>query len=42
MGKGVGYLDLHLLASVYLSEDAFIWTHDRKLAAVVAKLSILH
>ena len=42
MGQGVGYLDLHLLASVYLTEDAVIWTHDRKLAAVAAELSIVH
>ena len=42
MGHGVGYLDLHLLASVILSEDAVIWTRDRKLDAVAAELSIQH
>jgi len=42
MGRGVGYLDLHLLASVHLSDHARIWTRDRKLAAVAAALSISH
>ena len=42
MGQGVGYLDLHLLASVYLSDNAAIWTRDRRLAAVAEGLSILH
>jgi len=42
MGRGVGYLDLHLLASVHLSENARIWTRDRKLAAAAAALSISH
>ncbi len=32
MGKGMGYIDAHLLASVTLTDDASLWTVDRKLA----------
>ena len=30
-GKGIGYVDLHLLASAALSHDAQLWTRDRRL-----------
>jgi predicted nucleic acid-binding protein len=33
-GKGIGYVDVHLLASVALTEGARIWTRDRKLRLV--------
>jgi predicted nucleic acid-binding protein len=33
-GKGVGYVDVHLLASVALTEGAKIWTRDKKLRSV--------
>jgi hypothetical protein len=42
MGRGIGYLDAHLLASALLSDHASLWTHDRKLAAVAAQLSLSH
>jgi predicted nucleic acid-binding protein len=42
MGQGVGFLDVHLLASAQLSENASIWTRDRKLAAAAARLSMSH
>ena len=32
MGRDVGYLDVHLLASAALTE-AWLWTRDRRLAA---------
>jgi len=35
MTRGVGYIDVHLLASVALTEDASLWTLDKKLAALV-------
>jgi len=28
MGKGIGYIDLHLLASTYLSATTQLWTLD--------------
>jgi predicted nucleic acid-binding protein len=34
-GKGIGYIDAHLLASVALTEGAQLWTLDKKLAALV-------
>jgi len=33
-GKGIGYVDVHLLASVALTEGARIWTRDKKLRLV--------
>lgn len=37
-GKGIGYLDVHLLASVALTEGAKIWTRDKRLQAVAEGL----
>ncbi|HEY5061275.1 MAG TPA: type II toxin-antitoxin system VapC family toxin [Gemmatimonadaceae bacterium] len=42
MGRGIGYVDVHLLASTSLSPAARLWTHDRRLAAVAAKLGLEH
>jgi len=30
-GKGIGYVDVHLLASVVLTEGASLWTRDKRL-----------
>ena len=35
MGRGVGYINMHLLASVHLSPGAQLWSRDKKLAALV-------
>lgn len=40
MGRGVGYVDAHLLASVHLSAGARLWTRDRKLAGIAAEQAI--
>jgi predicted nucleic acid-binding protein len=40
MGRGIGYIDAHLLASVSLSGAARIWTIDRKLNEVAAQLGM--
>ncbi len=40
MGRGIGYIDAHLLASVSLSGAAGIWTIDRKLDNVAAQLGL--
>ena len=37
MGKGLGYVDIHLIASALLTAIP-IWTHDRKLAQVADAL----
>lgn len=34
LGKGIGTVDVHLLASVALTEGARLWTRDKKLRLV--------
>lgn len=38
MGKGVGYIDVHLLASVALANGVKLWTRDKRLAHVAIEL----
>lgn len=40
MGKGIGYIDVHLLASTALTGTARLWTKDQRLAAVAVKLDL--
>jgi predicted nucleic acid-binding protein len=37
-GRGIGWIDVHLLASTVLASDAYLWTRDKRLAAVAADL----
>ena len=37
-GKGIGYVEVHLLASVALTEGATLWTRDKRLHAVAESL----
>ena len=37
-GKGIGYVDVHLLASVALTVGAKLWTRDKKLRLVAEAL----
>ncbi|HRH87169.1 MAG TPA: type II toxin-antitoxin system VapC family toxin [Rubrivivax sp.] len=37
-GKGIGYVDVHLLASVALTQGAKLWTRDMKLHRIAAAL----
>ena len=39
-GRGVGYIDVHLLAAVRLTPGASLWTKDRKLHAVAHALGL--
>jgi predicted nucleic acid-binding protein len=39
MGKGLGYIDMHLLASAVLTKIP-IWTLDKKLKEVASKLAL--
>jgi predicted nucleic acid-binding protein len=39
-GRGIGYIDAHLLASVRLTPDAQLWTRDRRLHAVAVELGV--
>lgn len=34
MGKGIGYIDVHLLASVALAAGTKLWTRDKRLARI--------
>jgi len=40
MGKGLGYIDMHLIASAMLT-NVPIWTHDKKLKEVASNLGLL-
>jgi predicted nucleic acid-binding protein len=42
MGRGVGYIDVHLLASTVLSHDTTLWTRDRRLIALARELQVAH
>jgi len=42
MGKGIGYIDVHLLASVALDGSAVIWTRDKRLNGVAENLSMAY
>ena len=39
-GTGIGYIDAHLLAATRLRPGTRLWTRDRRLAAVAAKLDL--
>lgn len=41
MGKGLGYIDMHLLASAILTEVP-LWTLDKKLGEVSSKLGLAY
>jgi hypothetical protein len=40
MGRGIGYIDVHLLASAALPGDARLWTRDRRLTGVAADIQL--
>jgi predicted nucleic acid-binding protein len=39
-GRGIGWVDVHLLASTALAGGARLWTHDKRLASVAADLGM--
>ncbi len=41
MGRGIGYIDVHLLTSTALAGGARMWTRDKRLAAAAAELGLL-
>ena len=40
MGRGIGLVDVHLIASVMLTPDCTLWTRDKRLRPVVERLAI--
>lgn len=39
-GRGIGYVDAHLLASALVTPGATLWTRDRRLRDAAAELSV--
>jgi len=42
MGRGIGLIDVHLLASVTLATPARLWTRDRRLAGIATELNLAY
>lgn len=40
MGRGIGYVDAHLLSAVSLASAARLWTRDKRLCAIAKSLSL--
>jgi len=40
MGRGIGYVDAHLLASTQLTPGSSLWTRDKRLSAVAEGLGL--
>ena len=40
MGRGIGYIDTHLLAAASLGIGVRLWTRDRRLAGLAAALGL--
>ena len=41
-GKGLGYVDVHLLAAVALTPGASLWTRDKRLHEIAMSLGCAH
>ena len=39
MGRGIGFIDVHLLASAKLT-NAFLWTRDKRLGKAASRLGV--
>ncbi len=39
-GRGIGYVDAHLLASLYLTPNTLLWTRDKWLQAVAGTMGL--
>jgi len=42
MGRGLGYIDVHLLAATALHGDVRLWTRDKRLKHVAVKIALAH
>jgi len=40
LGRGIGYVDVHLLAAVRLTPGAELWTNDKRLQRAAAQLGV--
>ena len=41
-GRGIGYVDAHLLAATRLTHDSLLWTLDKKLASAATQIGIAY
>ena len=41
-GRGIGYIDLHLLAAVALSAQARLWTRDKRLRKTAQQIGLAY
>lgn len=41
-GKGIGFIDAHLLAAARLTPGSRLWTRDKRLLSVAATLNLAH
>lgn len=39
-GRGIGYVDAHLLASVFLTPEAKLWTRDKRLNEAAKRMNL--
>lgn len=39
-GRGIGYVDVHLLAAACLTPETVLWTMDKRLGAVAAEFGL--
>ena len=42
MGRGIGYVDVHLMAAVYLNDTARLWSRDKRLSAVASAMRVAY
>ena len=42
MGRGISYIDAHLLASALITESCLLWTRDRRLMAAAEELDVAY
>lgn len=42
MGKGVGYIDIHLLASVLIQNGSKLWTRDKRLVVIANEMNLTY
>jgi len=40
MGRGIGFIDIHLLASTALTQNAALWTFDKQLNKASSQLNL--
>jgi predicted nucleic acid-binding protein len=41
-GRGLGYIDVHLLVATVLHAGTYLWTRDKRLHAIAAELKLAY